>query len=289
MIQITKKLTTSPIINYSQGAKKGTCKLAGETTRLENLYLSNPEQFDGSGDASFKVYSKLYGHPDIKEQLIAAQDAKCCFCEAKVIHTCPGDVEHFRPKRGFSQSADRAIQKPGYYWLTYNWDNLLFCCIQCNRRDKANLFPLQDEASRATSPADDLTAEQPLFIHPVQDNPADYITFHQEVVAPVTTGNQRAITTIESLQLNENIPDGKMDRRRTLLNNLNLFYRFAKLTLGNGVVPDEDIIDARREIENSMLAKRQYAGMARANFAHRITWTSPTTPKPAYPGTSAPV
>lgn len=272
MIQITNKAATHPEVLYGKGEQIGTCKLVGETTKLEELYISNPEQFDGTGDKNFSVKSDIYGHPDIKAALKIAQEGKCCFCEAKVPHICPGDVEHFRPKRAYSQGAGHATQKPGYFWLTYNWDNLLFCCEQCNRRDKANLFPLQDDAVRVKSSAEDLSAETPLFIHPVSEDPAQFITFNEEVAAPVTAGDQRAKWTIETLQLNEDTPDGKMDRRKEFLAKLKSIHRLASLPLGHPDIPEASVLTARQQMSDALGPKKQYTNMARANFAHRITW-----------------
>lgn len=277
MIRITKKPEQHPPVEYAKGPKAGSCKLTEATNDLNDLFQTNPELFDGSQKSpTFSVDNGLYGHPDLKKALKDSQDAKCCFCEAKVVHICPGDVEHFRPKRGYDQGDGNGLQKHGYYWLSYDWDNLLFCCNQCNRRDKANLFPLLDDANRARSPADDLDAEIPLFIHPIKEDPTDYITFHEEVAAPVTAGEPRAIATIETLQLNENIPDGKRERRKKAFDTVATLMRFAPLPIPNPYLPDEDILDARHKVELALKPESQYAGMLQANFAHRITWPTPT-------------
>jgi uncharacterized protein (TIGR02646 family) len=272
MIQITNKPAVHPEILYGQGELKGTCKLVGETAKLEKLFISNLEQFDGTSKTTFKVDSKIYGHPDLKAQLKLAQHGKCCFCEAKVAHICPGDVEHFRPKRGYLQAAGEEMQKPGYYWLTYNWDNLLFCCEQCNRRDKANYFPIAAPASRAKKAADDLAAEQAIFIHPVSENPADFITFNEEVAAPVAAGDHRAEWTIETLQLNEDTPDGKMDIRREYFATLTRSFKVGSLKLEDYPALKEHILDARDHLKAALEPDKKYAGMAQANFASRITW-----------------
>ena len=60
-----------------------------------------------------------------KEELINNQGKKCCYCE-KSIDT--GDLEHYRPKQGWKQNKGTAITRPGYYWLSYRWKNLLLSC-----------------------------------------------------------------------------------------------------------------------------------------------------------------
>ena len=284
MIRITKKPAKHPDVLYGQGDRIGTCKLAGETADLIKLFATNPERFDGTGKPAFPVDAKIYGHPDLKKALKTAQNGKCCFCEAKIPHICPGDVEHFRPKRAYLQGDGYETQKPGYYWLSYDWDNLLFCCEQCNRRDKANLFPLQDDATRAKSPDADLNAETPLFIHPVDEDPAQFITFHEEVAAPINADDQRAKWTIETLQLNEDTPDGKLDRRKEFLAKLKSIHQLASLPLDHPDIPNEPVLTARQQMLDALESTKQYTNMARANFAHRITW-QPTTSRLASPET----
>jgi len=72
------------------------------------------EAFD-AGTPEFTFKSTIYGHATVKDALVAAQFAKCCFCEAKVGHD--GDVEHFRPKSGTRQHSGAPLLQPGYYWL----------------------------------------------------------------------------------------------------------------------------------------------------------------------------
>ncbi len=71
-----------------------------------------------------------------KEQLLKDQFDKCCFCESKVAHIDAGDVEHYRPKGESKQTESDPVNKLGYYWLAYEWDNLLIACQRCNRREE---------------------------------------------------------------------------------------------------------------------------------------------------------
>src|SRR4051794_10982079 len=95
-----------------------------------------------SGTRQFKPDRDIYADVEVKAALIAAQHGKCAFCESKVTHVSSGDVKHYRPKAGFRQREDMPLEKPGYYWLSYDGDNLYFACEICNRRFKKNLFPL---------------------------------------------------------------------------------------------------------------------------------------------------
>jgi hypothetical protein len=91
---------------------------------------------------------------------------------------------------------------PGYYWLTYTWENLLLSCAACNKKlsdkptwtdpttgpaaGKLDRFPLQDEHQRAMDPSFDLSL-QPLLIDPTRLDPEDHITFDL-IGEAVTTG-----------------------------------------------------------------------------------------------------
>lgn len=68
-----------------------------------------------------------YRHPQIKEAVIAETNGKCCYCESKVSHVYPGDIEHIKPKSVFPD-------------LTFDWNNLTYVCSKCNnsKRDYYN-------------------------------------------------------------------------------------------------------------------------------------------------------
>ena len=107
------------------------------------------------------------------------------------------DVEHWRPK-GMIIEEDGLKVWPGYYWLAANWDNLLPSCIDCNREryqrlmpngeleplGKGNRFPLRDPTKQAKAP-DEESGEDPLLLHPCQDDPDEHLEFTvQAVVRP---------------------------------------------------------------------------------------------------------
>jgi hypothetical protein len=105
-----------------------------------------------AGTRTFSFDPAIYGDVAVKAALVAAQHKKCCFCES-IVGT-DGDVEHFRPKAACRQTSGDALTRPGYYWLAYDWSNLLLACGPCNQRHKGNLFPLADPSRRVTSHKD---------------------------------------------------------------------------------------------------------------------------------------
>src|SRR5262249_41491941 len=94
---------------------------------LARLYDSASADYD-SGMQTFDFDQDIYAHGSVKEALRRAQHDKCAFCESKMCHTGFGDVEHYRPKAGYKQREGDALGRPGYYWLAYEWSNLLLSC-----------------------------------------------------------------------------------------------------------------------------------------------------------------
>ena len=183
------------------------------------------DAFD-NGETAFEFDNQIYGHETVKSVLKKSQHDKCFLCESKVTHISSGDVEHFRPKGGFRQSPKHKLQKPGYFWLAYEWKNLFFVCELCNRRFKKNLFPLLNSKKRCTSHKIDTNFEEPLFINPETENPEDYISFRGEIVFAID-GNLRGKTTIEGAGLDRIELESN---RKTKLKIIKQLYEIAKAT-----------------------------------------------------------
>ncbi len=145
--------------------------------------LLKAEYCSGTRDFSSKRFkSSIYGDSTVKNALKDAQFDKCAYCEAKVTHTGYGDVEHFRPKAGWIQTKGDKLNKPGYYWLAYEWDNLIFSCQICNQQYKKNLFPLNNPAQRATSHVDSIINEDTFLINPLTTSPEEHLQFHKHII-----------------------------------------------------------------------------------------------------------
>ena len=189
MIRI-RKPTQAPTVLATDGDT--------ETQNNCRAYLANQRAYK-KGTAKFKFDSSIYGHPTVKEELKDAQHKKCAFCESFIMHVQPGDVEHFRPKAAIGLAKGR-VRRPGYYWLAYDWDNLLLACEECNRRHKRNAFPLLKGSRRARSHLDNIATELPFFIHPGAENPETEIAFREHVPYP-RNNSVRGRRTINALGL----------------------------------------------------------------------------------------
>jgi uncharacterized protein (TIGR02646 family) len=159
-------------------------------TRGEAETRENCRKFDAGETISFKT--SIYRHVTVLMALERAQHEKCCFCELLI--GSDSDVEHFRPKAKVYESPDHL----GYYWLAYDWENLLLTCPACNSRYKKTRFPLLDETKRALSHHDAITDEEPVLLHPVRDNLEEHIAFREDMIHGLT---ERGRQTIEILGL----------------------------------------------------------------------------------------
>jgi len=82
------------------------CKESWERTLAENQTEHNKNR---------------YRHHEIKAALLEETYHKCVYCESKVGHNCPGDIEHKIPKA-------RRLD------LIFDWNNMTIACNECNRR-----------------------------------------------------------------------------------------------------------------------------------------------------------
>ncbi len=213
-----------------------------------------------AGQREFNFDASVYGHPTIKEALIIAQHGKCCFCERKI--GAEGDVEHFRPKGGFRQGKRTRLEKPGYYWLAYEWTNLLLACPICNQRFKQNYFPLRDPATRAVNHHGDLMQEEPLFINPAEVDPAEHIGFHQEVAYPISD-SKYAKATIEALGLNR---PNLSEERRDYLAELSVLRELLRLEKQLAATEEGNALLQRAQLrlQKAILDSAKFTSMARA-------------------------
>ena len=167
-----------------------------ESNQNRERYDEDAERYR-AGTTTFDFDRDIYAHPSVKNALLAAQHRKCCYCESKFRGTSYGTVEHFRPKGAVRPGRGMRTLYPGYYWLAYEWENLLVSCEVCNTR-KGTHFPLVDENSRARSHHGTVEEETPVFVDPASGDPADHIRFRRAEVLHVT---DRGRGTIKGLGL----------------------------------------------------------------------------------------
>jgi uncharacterized protein (TIGR02646 family) len=160
-----------------------------------------------------------YRHAEIKATIKQETAEKCAYCESKITHTYPGDVEHINP---VSKVPDQFVR----------WENLTLACGECNRR-KGDYYNPQDP-----------------LINPYHDDPSQHFVAAGALIFGKPNDHQGTFAELK-LQLNRG---ALRERRYERLSSLsNLIHRYA-----NEISPDlKDLLrdELKREMENN----REYA------------------------------
>lgn len=223
---------------------------------------ANCDAFDADEVAfieSFSVDSSIYGAKSVKKALKKAQYNKCCFCEKDQVDEY-GAVEHYRPKAGYKiDKSEKELTKPGYYWLAYDWSNLLFVCGPCNTTYKQNFFPLENEALRAKSHQDPVSRETPYLLDPCgAKDPRSHIFFQNQFPMYRDDFGQR---TIEICGLDR---DELNNQREKLINDIEA--RIVILSKKEAFAPAQ-VAKAKDYIINCQKEDAEYSSMARDYLA----------------------
>jgi hypothetical protein len=186
------------------------------TVQLKNLL--------SSGEPIPSALARKYRNHELKSHLRNETHGKCAYCESKVTHVYPGDVEHILPKTTYR---DRALDPT----------NLTFACFECNNRkgdfdnpSEPLVNPYVDE------PSDHLVAAGPLIKHRLGDN--------------------RGFLTESILELNR----ASLFERRT--ERLNSLHRLAHLySISNAPVKDilkEQLLEEAQDEQEYAFVVRTY-------------------------------
>jgi 5-methylcytosine-specific restriction endonuclease McrA len=94
--------------------------------QIPQILQDNAEDWTAEfkADPTNKTKKFRYRHKDIKNCLKEETENKCIYCESKIGHNTPGDVEHKIPTD---------INKD----MHFDWENLTIACGECNRRKLA--------------------------------------------------------------------------------------------------------------------------------------------------------
>ena len=181
-----------------------------EKKKKNLLERKSDHQFDG------RIYNNT-----VKQELKALYHNKCAYCES-IMSDDTLTVEHYRPKKG----------SYSYYWLGYEWSNLLLVCENCNNA-KGDKFPIGTlpnfgKKNRVQTPKLLLTGklninamkashsyllnEKPYLLHPEIDEPKKflYVNDKGELISKIAKNaneyyNERAKQTINLTNLNREI------------------------------------------------------------------------------------
>lgn len=182
--------------------------------------------------------TEISGYEVVRPVLTERQIYKCAYCELTVRDEA-APVEHFRPKakvedidwqslavKGSRSEVDREddarfsrglppvrfervtwiARSPGYWWLAWTWENLVFGCTGCNSGVKRARFPQAKTASVLRAHEEPPGDEHPLLLDPADpsEDPLDHIQYRQVYHRWLPTardGSPRGAWTIALLRL----------------------------------------------------------------------------------------
>jgi len=190
--------------------------------RIEQNRIARTKDFSSITDSIYKGNLITINDPDdpyhqdvefeVRYALRILYFNKCAYCEST---SYKPDVEHYRPKKGVT-GAQR--NSHGYYWLCYEWSNLIPACYECNSRSgKWNKFPIN--GTRRVLPSflpnqnlnfdachilhAALTNEQPLILNPESETVEQFFSLEWNGKINGTDGiDGKGDKTIKTCDLN---------------------------------------------------------------------------------------
>jgi len=232
-----------------------TDKLKSNDTYLALLEIAKTKNKEAISDT---IYRDSYETPDekrsrVEDKLVLSYKNKCAYCE----RICKADIEHYRPKKSIHNEAH-----DGYYWLCYEWTNLIPSCVKCNR-DGAKLTKFTIKGKRVKAPTFfkgkkdlDLNAnkaqnsplidEKPNLLHPEIDIPEDFFDFKidpkMEGIRLVGKDKEgRGNETINICLLNRQ--ELRIDRKVNVIDEFVGSLHCHILNFGNGKLSEDELRD----------------------------------------------
>jgi len=258
-----------------------------ETNKLKKLYENSPNDYTSisvkknNKTKKFDFDNQIYANINVKNQLKLDQHNKCCFCESIFDANGYGDIEHFRPKAAYK--LDNKLIYPAYYWLAYDWNNLMYSCQKCNQEFKRNEFPLLDENKRVKNhnSVNKIEDEEHTLINPLTEDPENFIYFMQEIPKSKQNLNLndkiRADETIRVFGINRKELNRDRLEHLNMLKTLNLL---ANIDINNideiekaielFKISEQELIEkinnAKNICSNAIKKTSKFTAMIRSNF-----------------------
>lgn len=110
-----------------------------------------------------KKKQNKYSNPLIKDILKNETKEKCAYCESRITHIYPGDIEHIIPKSIYPR-------------LTFTWSNLTLGCYWCNNK-KSNFL---DKSC--------------MLLNPYKDNPKSHLRAFGPLIFHVNSSKRGELT-----------------------------------------------------------------------------------------------
>lgn len=150
-----------------------------------------------------------------------------------------------------------------YFWLAYEWSNLLFACRDCNRM-KAARFPISGTRAVIGALGVVLEEEQPLLLDPCRDYPQEHLVYLDN--GNVVSETKRGQVTIEVLGLNrlslvKKRRDAHQEVQRAIetIDKIPLYgMHMPSLMLEEFIQPEAEYAAIRRQFVRSWIEEHQH-------------------------------
>lgn len=200
-----------------------------EKLAMPSVLVENHDRWltDFLADKTNKTNKYRYRHSEIKKTLMEETGGKCVYCESKIGHNTPGDIEHKVPS---SKVED----------LHFNWENLTTACTECNRR-KNDYYEDGEE-----------------FLDPYNED-VENLVHHYGPILGWKNGHERAEITIKILELDTAIRFHIISRKIEKIEELNnVIARYVK----NESLDINKLM--KHKIKRMIDKKSEYSGMIKS-------------------------
>lgn len=152
-----------------------------------------------------RAQSRYYGYKtdkNVVSEVESVFNGKCAYCESKVETDDKYDgMNHFRPMNSAKNYGDSSDSIDHYWWLMYEWSNLYYSCVHCNRF-KGSWFPVDGKRSKLRTSYIRIVAEENnLILDPCQDDISSSVYFNLSN-GEILAHSMQGMTTIKILNLN---------------------------------------------------------------------------------------
>ncbi len=209
---------------------------------------------------------------EVRRKLRELYYNKCAYCESKEHKP---EVEHYRPKKGVKEEGKAHL---GYYWLCYEWSNLLPACHYCNTdKGKKTQFPIigkrvykpdflgNGKLDKAKCKAKNapLINELPYLLHPEIDNPKPFFKFDTTGKIEGLDAANRGEKTIEICDLNR---DNLLFHRKKLIDgfvkSINRTFSQLKTEILNKEGFKAQLLEVFKDLDEATAPNREFSLLA---------------------------
>jgi len=182
-----------------------------------NLAIEKMEDFFASKNRSQKRYDWPFNKEiddQLKGYLYEAFHGKCGYCEIKIKSYDLGTIDRYRPSNGVRDINE--YYQDLYWWLTFEWDNLIYSCKECNQY-KGNYFPIVGK--RTLKKSNNYVNEHRMLLNPYLDEPGNHLSYIYDQDGYIEGSTNEGSQTVELLRLNRtNLVEGRKKAKEEIIN-----------------------------------------------------------------------